>query len=92
MSFIDRLAKDKVYFRAGARSKTLGWPQQTQPQNIGVAAGVAAIKEPQNIGVAAATLATPVPPALPPILLHLSQKLVCHQIICKSAQTEIKSF
>ena len=54
----------KLECRAGARSKTLGWPQQTQPQNIGVAAVVAAIKEPQNIGVAAATLATPVPPAL----------------------------
>ena len=34
-----------------------------QPQNIGVAAGVATIKETQNIGVAAA-LTTPVPTAL----------------------------
>ena len=59
-----KMTNSQPNLRAGARSKTLGWPQQTQPQNIGVAAGVAAIKEPQNIGVAAATLATPVPPAL----------------------------
>ena len=33
--------KGKI-IRAGARSKTLGWRQQTKSQNIGVAAGVAA--------------------------------------------------
>ena len=58
------VAKTYLKVRAAAQFKILGWPQQTQAQNIGVAAGVAAIKEPQNIGVAAATLATPVPPAL----------------------------
>ena len=33
---------ERIRFRAGARSKTLGWRQQTKSQNIGVAAGVAA--------------------------------------------------
>ena len=42
-TFLEFLAFfDCLYHRAGARSKTLGWRQQTKSQNIGVAAGVAA--------------------------------------------------